>query len=283
MYRRLSYLIAGLMVSSAAGALAQDQAAAPMITEARTSPSGQIEGEVAEIRASYERAYAEAGRPRIALFWNRKFDDQLTQWYAISRVTSTGGEPGSKAGVTVREERDDVRSRFDGRASPGELASFEFSAGLTRTLLASGTELVDRDMLMRLAQRRSPELVTGARVSDYQEIELDALIGSVDLIVEILYAGPADTYDPLTVMVSIREVETGRVVSMFRSREDVLPPARTEARWVPGEGGYTRIEVPVEDPVGIAADEGILAGSAEYLGWRTALQAMQALTRSWQG
>ena len=38
----------------------------------------------------FKQAYKKEGKPSIAIFWNRAFDDQLSQWYQEIRLSQTG-------------------------------------------------------------------------------------------------------------------------------------------------------------------------------------------------
>ena len=233
------------------------------------------------IKANYRFLYEQEGRPRIAIFWNRKFDDQLSQWYTPSRTVDTRDDYWRGSGFTATQKRLDVEGRFDTRPQPGELVSFEFGSGLARTLLNSGTEIVDRDAIMRLTHRQAGEAAEGVVVSDYQEVEMDALIDYADYLAEVLYA-PADPVNgPITVMISIKEIRTGQLISMFRSRVSVLPAPATQTEWIATNTGYVRQEVPVEDVTAPAAMDGIAVGTPEYLGWSVALQTMEALSGYW--
>ena len=41
------------------------------------------------IIANFARVYGTKGRPRIAIFWNRRFDDRLSDWTTGVRLTQT--------------------------------------------------------------------------------------------------------------------------------------------------------------------------------------------------
>ncbi|HIK63715.1 MAG TPA: hypothetical protein EYG02_01635 [Henriciella marina] len=204
----------------------------------------------------------------------------MSQWYTASRNIDTrdywrGG------GFTATQRRLDVEDRFDDRPQPNELAGFEFGAGLTRTLINAGVDIVDRDAIMRLTHNRTEAVEDGIVVSDYQEVEMDALSEHADLFIEVLYAPTAGSDEPLTVMISIKEVRTGKVAAMFRSRKTSLPEAATRTEWVAGRSGYEQREVPVENVEAVPSADGIAVGTPEHLGWNVALQTMQELTRYW--
>jgi hypothetical protein len=273
-------LLGGSLLAGTAAA--QDHMAAPMIGAPKPQPiDTSYADNINAIKSTYRFLYEQEGRPRIAIFWNRKFDDQLSQWYTPSRTVDTRDDYWNGSGFTATQNRVDVEGRFDTRPQPGELVSFEFGSGLARTLLNSGTEIVDRDTIMRLTHGKAGEATTGVVVSDYQEVEMDALIDYADYLAEVLYAPGGSADGPITVMISIKEVRTGRLVSMFRSRVPALPEPATRTEWVVTGSGYARQEVPVEDVTAPAVADGIAVGTPEYLGWTVALQAMEALSGYW--
>lgn len=263
-------------------AIAQDHIAAPMIgsqTETAQALTPYAD-KVAAIKANFRSQYMRVGRPRIAIFWNRKLDDQLSQWYTPSRRIDTRNHWGG-GGFTATQRRVDVEGRFDRRPQPGELAGFEFGAGLTSTLINAGVEIIDRDTIMRLTQREVEPIEDGVVISDYQQIEMDALAAHADLFVEVLYVPQADADSPFTVMITIKEVRTGKVAAMFRSEKSLLPEGATQTRWVATGDGYRQEEVPVENVAAVPVADGIALGTPEHLGWNVALQTMSELSRFW--
>lgn len=264
-------------------AIAQDHFAAPMIGSQPEPSKAEtpFADQVASIKTAFRSQYRRVGQPRIAIFWNRKLDDRLSQWYTPSRRIDTRERWGG-GGFTATQQRLDVENRFDARPQPGELAGFEFGSGLTRTLINQGVQIVDRDTIMRLTQREVQAVEDGVVVSDYQAIEMDALTAHADLFVEVLYVPSADADSPFTVMITVTEVRTGQVATMFRSGKSLLPDGATQTKWVATSDGYRKQEVAIENVAAVPAADGIDIGSPEHLGWNVALQTMTELTRFWE-
>ena len=263
-------------------ASAQDHPAAPMIGElAVEEPSQNAHLDVNRIKADFSHAYVGAGRPRLAIFWNRKLDDQLSQWYTGSRrIDTRGGWWGGK-GFTATQQRIDIEDRFDGRPQPSEVDAFDFGAGFTRTLLNSGVDIVDRDMIMRLTHSDAKEAADTIIVADYQQVEIDALIGYADLFAEVLFAPAQSGDENINFLINIKEVNSGRVVTMFRSDSN-LEEAAYKYEWVGTAQGYRKIKVPDESAINAYDADGIRGGSPEHVGWNVAVQTMEALTRYWR-
>lgn len=253
--------------------------AAKMITEAPAVQSEPSDvGIISGIRSDFQQAHTGAGRPTLAVFWNRQLDDQLSQWYTGSRTISTHNNYWKGEGFTATQERLDVETRFDDRPQPNELAGFEFDSGFTRTLLGTGVSLVDRSAIMRLTHSDAAEVADGIIAADYQQIEIDALKGYADLIAEILFVEGGES--ELVFLVTIKEVATGQIVTKFRSKPYSFGQ-RYEEQWVTTANGYEKMSVRVEDPSAPYLRDDIDPETAEYVGWSVALQTMQALTKYW--
>jgi hypothetical protein len=259
---------------------AQDHAAAPMIGAPEVQPdTSSAYRQAIKTKSEFRRAYRNAGKPKLAIFWNRKLDDQLSQWYTASRNIDTRDGWWGK-GFTARQNRLDVERRFDNRPAPEELRGFEFGAGYTSTLLSNGVDIVDRDAIMRLTHSKSKEAAPNIVVADYQQVELDALVGYADYFAEILYAAPQNGDANLNFMISIKEVKTGRLITMFRSR-NVMPQQDYQYKWSATADGYKKVKVPVIYDQNPYDGDGIAPGTPEHIGWNVAMQTMQALTKYW--
>lgn len=72
-----------------------DHGAAPMFAGSKNeSVAHQVEVIPSEwklkIENKFKTKYENLGQPKIAIFWNREFSDQLSQWYSDKRVVKTG-------------------------------------------------------------------------------------------------------------------------------------------------------------------------------------------------
>ena len=86
---RQSLAMALLFVS--AGTLAQDHQPMPVMSPPVSAPQDAVPSPARGATvAAFNTAYRRAGEPSIAIFWNRAFDDQLSQWEADYRRSITG-------------------------------------------------------------------------------------------------------------------------------------------------------------------------------------------------
>jgi len=272
-----------LMISLSSTSTSQDAPGAPMITQNNPIVQNNNAFDSAlKTKDEFKRAYFRAGKPKLAIFWNRKLDDQLSQWYTSSRNIDTrkGWWSGGK-GFTATQERLDVEGRFDDRAQPNELLGFQFGAGFTRTLINTGADIVDRDTIMRLTHSQAKEAADNIIVADYQQIEIDALIGYADYIAEILYTPSQPDSDQLTFLISVKEVKTGRLVAMFPSYTTTDETNYTY-EWVTTPSGYEKVKVPVVHERSPYDSDNVQPGTPEHIGWNVAMETMAALTKHWK-
>lgn len=267
-------------------ALAQDHNAAKMlVTEKSPKRIAQAREELA---SEFLQAYKKEGEPKIAIFWNKKFDDQLSQWDATNRISKTGEtnsdskekfEPNSANDGYVRNtsggsriveaqyiEEKIVAKQRDGF---GELNDFSFSGGFVQPMLESGVYLIDRDAIMRLMQRDSAKSSGAEMISDTKKIETDALLGYADLLAEIVFSKEFSAASPMNreFLVTVKEISTGRLITMFRSS---AMPSNIN-RFKASESGYDSVNVNLKD------------GNfrPELAGEQLAYELMQKLIKVW--
>lgn len=229
-------------------------------------PAGQEVARRAELSNRFARAYRQAGSPRIAVFWNRRFSDQLSEWAGSKRSVKTSGNrvasaqyfddcmaEGSVGVVSARqggshlvaaggEVRYNPDLCFENRqraaAAPlggDETQDLYFSTGFLQPFVQQSAKMVDRAAIMRLVQRDQAQASGAALISDYQELETDALRGYADLLVEVLHLADADANSGIGFVVTLKAVNSGQVLATFRSQG----AGETDSRkWVATANGF---------------------------------------------
>jgi hypothetical protein len=197
----------------------------------------------------FKQAYARRGAPRIAVFWNRQLTDRLSQWVATDRVVATGNlavmGDGKSGGTNDKLAASGERvvsaqkiERDPARTSPGEAWSWEFQNGFLDPLLRAGARVVDRAAIVRLtAAKRSG--VGSAAAPDEQTIEIQALQGFADVLVEILVSPSGQDLHAL-----VKEVNSGIVLASLDSRG--LPGAAPTREYVATSRGFESRDRPPE-------------------------------------
>jgi len=198
-------------------------------------PPPDFQGNTGATIERFKQAYARRGAPRIAVFWNRQLSDRLSQWVTTNRVVTTdmregGRNDGKDAGSTERVVSTQKLERDPARTSPADSATWEFQSGFLDPLLGAGARVVDRAAIMRLtAAKRTGVGSTAA--PDEQKVEIQALQGFADVLVEILVAPSGQELN-----VTAKEVNTGLILAIVNSRS--LPGAAPTREYVATSRGF---------------------------------------------
>lgn len=175
-------------------------------------------------RAAFRAAYARAGRPTIAVLWNREFTDMLQQGTASQvsidtvrmgaatresvRVPGYAGTEvaGAVAGNTTITARD-TRTVQARRAAPIERTDLEMRSAFMQTITASGVRLVDRNLVMRTTAAGQKGTL------DSQQVETQALSRHAKLVMEVLNTPDPAAATGWSTYVSIKRMSDGVVLA----------------------------------------------------------------------
>jgi len=261
------------IASIATPAIAQYRENMPEVLAApppRATPGQQNMAAVSAFRAAYARKKS----PRMVVFWNRQLTDSLsTSYEAWSRVSLADGRfsdrtdyydgttsvSGRAAELEVRSGR--TASTADGARGVGlpERADWRAAQGFNRTMLQGGARLIDRTLIMRSTALRS------ANRDDAQSIEMSALTGKADLLVEVLQTPDESAPSGYTFRVDVKDIRSGTLLATVVTQG--VPAPSGPGRWVAGPNGYQR-----ERP---------LPPTVDQVGARVAAEVMQALVANW--
>jgi len=247
---------------------------APMLASPQKgAESKSVKGDNKWIENKFIRSYEEAGSPSMAIFWNRAFDDQISEWESDEREIVTGeksinardlfkangeiskeemengfassdSEPSGgsvdtydrtiKGGSKILATKlSQERTEGQNRQGLGETAQFTFSSAYMKPFLDSNVKILDRSSIMRIMERDIVREAGAEMIADQQKIETEALVGYADLLAEILLAE-----DQINYLISVKEVATGRVIASFKS------DGRGEKtnKWVSTTSGFQKKE-----------------------------------------
>lgn len=231
-------------------AASQSHEAAPMMAPAQkplTDSDLQNERSVPQRLESEEaildrfRAAFDGNTPRVAVFWNRAFDDQVSDWRSSTRgvVSARGSLKGNVPdgnvdlqGQSQIAAQGEYRSnRTTGPASP----AFELQSGLVSQLTEAGVTVVDRNAIMRITDNA---LETGdfSRLSpDQRRLEMRALGEHADML--LVFRRIADDRFEIEVL----DVHSGSIRAMLSSNG--VPPEKNKARqWKATDHGFQKVE-----------------------------------------
>ncbi|MBF5007009.1 hypothetical protein [Diaphorobacter caeni] len=168
-------------------------------------------------RTEFAQAYARAGRPTIALYWNRQLAElmepsDIVQTHIETMDTSGGDE--RRAGeertrnITVTTQR--LSGKDPRRARLPEHLELQLRSAFMQTVTSAGVRLVDRNLVIRStsAQRK------GAAAERHgQHVESEALQRHARLLMEVLHTPDPASPRGWSVHVSIKRVEDGAVLT----------------------------------------------------------------------
>jgi len=187
------------------------------------------------------RAAFDGNMPRVAVFWNRAFDDQVSDWRSNTRgvLSARGSLNGSVPDGNVDlQGQSQVAAQGEYRSNPtaGPASpAFELQSGLVSQLTKAGVTVVDRNAIMRITDNA---LETGdfSRLSpDQRRLEMRALGEHADML--LVFRRLADDRFEIEVL----DVHNGSVRAMLSSNG--VPPEKAKARqWKATDHGFQKVE-----------------------------------------
>ncbi|KIL99542.1 hypothetical protein CCC_04058 [Paramagnetospirillum magnetotacticum MS-1] len=235
-------------------------------TQPRPNPFAPQE----DVIARFRDAYAQGGRPRLTIWWNRQLSDTLAQWYSESRTVtadktrnSTEGDltlkqSGGRQSVTETQRRADDTAE---RPARDETWDWEFQDGFMAPFLQADAQIVDRTTITRI-------MGAGAEEIDPKTVEVMAMQTMADVMIEVLVANSAQSTTGYELRARIVDVKTGRILGMVNSRslkewqktgkatasargfdlpdedDDSFGPERADQRYKATSSGYERRRKP---------------------------------------
>jgi hypothetical protein len=224
-----------------------------------------------DFRAAYVRRHS----PRIAVFWNREFTDQLSQWIGSQRVVvasqgSVVGGYGSRKLALKGSEQSAVyaesRQPDNPRQQMAELPAAEFETGFMEPFIAAGAKVVDRAATMRLARHKERGELGTDQVADPINVETAALVGYADLLAEVLMIHSPDAPLGVKFRVNLKDIKTGQIVQTILT--PAKPPKSGEREWEATSEGYAEKPEPPAMP--------------DKVGRQLAFETMTAMARVWR-
>jgi hypothetical protein len=213
-------------------------------------------------RGSFSAAYAKAGRPTIAVLWNREFTDMLQQGSASQVSVDSAAEVRGAAIGNTTVTMQDTKTTQAQRRGPVERVDLQMRASFMQTITSAGVKLVDRNVVMRTtAAKQKGDL-------DSQQIETEALSKHARLLMEVLNTRDATSPTGWATYVSIKRLADGVVLAegyMDGKPAEGTPKPAPKFEADP-RGGFREVVQPVKvGDVGRLVGEQTLARLGEAL------------------
>lgn len=237
-----------------------------------------------DVAGAFTDAYAAAGRPRIAVYWNRQLSDDIaTQYEDYDRRTKTREHSSSGQSDStdvdhghashdsddsmtreVYEKTRGTRRLPAGGARKGveESTAWRLESAFYQPWLGAGAHLVDRALTMRTLSGGQSFGAT----PDIQSVEVGALLGTADYLMEILVTDDEQSPIGARFRVTVKDVRTGQIVGLSSTR--AMPMLSSETRWVATNGGFEK-QTTTEQ------------AALEDFGRQLAHESMMQLVRAW--
>ncbi len=215
-------------------------------------------------RARFRSAYARAGSPRIVVFWNREFTDEVGTKYenyahidsqtdatSSTRGAAISGYGVSAAGVdSVSSSRTstDIRTGADRLtdnrrdSAYSEAVDFDIEAAFSGMLNSAGANLVDRTSIMRTTGYAKGAGAT----SNIQRVETAAILGKADIVLEVVQLDDPRKPDGVSYRVIGRNVRSGKTLVTLST--GARPPAQRMGYVAGPSGGFVRATAPEPGP-----------------------------------
>jgi hypothetical protein len=163
--------------------------------------------------AAFKAAYNNAGRPTIALLWNRAFSDMLQQGTAQQTNIDSGALVAgrySNTAVAVKSTvitEQNTKTTQAERAAPTEKFDWQMRSAFTQAMIDAGTQLVDRNVIMRTTAADQK-----GTSPDTQQIETEALAKHAALLVEVLNTRDSSSATGWATYVTVKRLKDGIVL-----------------------------------------------------------------------
>ena len=188
--------------------------------------------------------YKSAGSPKILVLVGRRLGSDASQWQSDSRETISTMNRAYQGSNSSKDTRDtyrmtEKRKVVNVSASSGTRAFYQ---GFNAFMQAQNLPMVSYDSILRQAQRNNELSGTIDRSTDKREIEADAILTNVDILVEITNAGSISVLGKKVdkVQVSVTRMDSFETVSQHIG----LGPEYYSLidSWITDDEGYRKVQ-----------------------------------------
>ena len=248
MNRPLTAVSLSLLIGTGSALAASDHAAAPMMAspqkpltedDLRNEANAPQRSESAETIIQRFKSGFGRSNPRIAVFWNRDFSEQVSDWASTRRIVVSGkghlqGEvPDGKVqldGSGSQAAQAEFRSAgHSGKSAP----AFDLQAGFVSQMGAAGVRVLDRTAIMRITDN-ALEAGDFSRLSpDQARLEMRALGEHADYLLELSQVTGKEFH------IRVLDISNGAVQTMLNSNGQP-PESDKDRRWVATDHGFEK-------------------------------------------
>lgn len=188
--------------------------------------------------------YQIVGSPKILVLVGRRLGSDSSEWQSDSRETISTMNRAYQGNNSSKDTRDTYRMTEKRRvirvnASAGTQAFYQ---GFNAFMQAQKLPMVSYDSILRQAQRNNELSGTIDRSTDKREIEADAILANVDILVEITNAGSITVLGKRVdkVQVSVTRMDSFETVSQHLGQGPEYYSIIDE--WITDDAGYRKVQ-----------------------------------------
>lgn len=195
-----------------------------------------------ETASTFKDLYQANDNPKFTIFWNRTFDDQLSEWRSASPLevgTNSLTVDDQKSSLNITSEsssRKLIQHSDIARPAPDENQFEEFKSAFINPFLKASTQFVDRNIIMRQEAEAYSESDSSTLV-DAKQIETKALQAKTDFIIQLLFIPTPQNELQFNVTLEIKHIKSGRLVAKVSSNKHELPTT-----WEASQNGFIKIK-----------------------------------------
>ncbi len=200
--------------------------------------------------SSFASAYRKAGKPRLAVYFNRELSDEVREkvisdrqvWEHNTHIQgSRSGKPAAELNINSKSSSyEEYGVGVTGlRDDPSESWKWEFEDNVTQALLSASANVVDRSTILRqTSANRGNTAGYGGNISTNIN-EMRALDKYADILIELLVVPSSNSRVGYNFKATAKYIKTGRVVgSAFVDGRSNPNPVKTS--FVATDSGYSK-------------------------------------------
>lgn len=188
--------------------------------------------------------YQIAGSPKILVLVGRRLGSDSSEWQSNTRDTISTMNRAYQGNNSSKDTRDTYRMTEKRRVVNVSVSSGTraFHQGFNAFMQSQNLPMVSYDSILRQAQRNNELSGTIDRSTDKKEIEADAILANVDILVEITNAGSINVLGKRVdrVQVSVTRMDTFETVSQHLGLGSDYYSIID--KWITDDEGYRKIQ-----------------------------------------
>lgn len=214
-------------------------------------PEAEAGVDIDAVIRAFASAYAGQDSPRMIVYFNRELSDEVREWTSTERLAIDGQRRSTESGPEGETRRTDrggvsiaaqVATDDGGRFGPGERWMWEFEQAISEMMLDADVALIDRALVMRRQAAATDDDTLGNPSRSVRTIEMQALEGYADLLVEVWVARSPESPVGYEFRAQVKDVDDGRLVATVTTFGEGLPMAGGRQSVVATSRGYEIVE-----------------------------------------